>query len=61
MPLDVEESRENELVDILVRDLVVLCVKAGVSQDELSKSIGISRQKYHAIETGKRKVTWRTY
>lgn len=61
MPLDLEESRKNELVDILTRDLVVLRAKSGVSQDELSKSIGISRQTYQAIETGKRKMTWRTY
>lgn len=61
MPLDLEDSRKNELVDILTRDLVVLRAKSGVSQDELSKSIGISRQTYQAIETGKRKMTWRTY
>ena len=61
MPIDLDESRKNELVDILARDLVVLRAKSGVSQDELSKSIGISRQTYQAVETGKRKMTWRTY
>ena len=61
MPLDLEESRKIELIEDLSKDLVVLRAKSGVSQEELSKSIGISRQTYQAIETGKRKMTWRTY
>ena len=61
MPLDLDEARKKELVDILAGDLIVLRAKSGVSQDELSKSIGISRQTYQAIETGKRRMTWRTY
>lgn len=61
MSLDLEESRKIELIEALSKDLVVLRAKSGVSQEELSKSIGISRQTYQAIETGKRKMTWRTY
>lgn len=61
MPLDLEESRKNELIDVISKELVALRAKSGVSQEELSKSIGISRQTYQAIETGKRKMTWRTY
>lgn len=61
MPLDLEESRKNELIDIMSKELIVLRAKSGFSQDELSKSIGVSRQTYQAIETGKRKMTWRTY
>lgn len=61
MPLDLEESRKNELIDVLSQELVVLRAKSGVSQDELAKSIGISRQTYQTIEAGKRKMTWRTY
>lgn len=61
MPLGLEESRKNELIDVISKELVALRAKSGVSQEELSKSIGISRQTYQAIETGKRKMTWRTY
>ena len=61
MPLDLEESRKNELIDVISKELVALRAKSGVSQEELSKGIGISRQTYQAIETGKRKMTWRTY
>lgn len=61
MPMELSDSRKEELITILSKELVVLRAKSGVSQDELSKGIGISRQTYQAIESGKRRMTWRTY
>lgn len=61
MPLELSVSRKEELIEVMTKELVVLRAKSGVSQDELSKGIGLSRQTYQAIESGKRKMTWRTY
>lgn len=61
VPLELNDSRKEELITILSKELVVLRAKSGVSQDELSKGVGLSRQTYQAIESGKRRMTWRTY
>lgn len=49
------------LISILTEELPVLRAKVGLSQDELSNIIGISRQTYSAIETNKRKMSWNTF
>lgn len=56
--LDVDKDR---LIAILTGELPVLRAKVGLSQDELSNIIGISRQTYSAIETNKRKMSWNTF
>lgn len=56
--LDVDKDR---LISILTEELPVLRAKVGLSQDELSNIIGISRQTYSAIETNKRKMSWNTF
>lgn len=61
MPLDLSETRKDQLMDMLSAELAALRAKAGVSQEELSKSVGLSRQTIQTIESGKRKMTWRTY
>ena len=38
----------------------MLRAKIGLSQDELSNIVGISRQTYSSIETNKRKMSWNT-
>ncbi len=45
----------------LQEHLVALRAKAGVSQEELANLIGISRQTYYGIETGKKKMSWTIY
>lgn len=42
-------------------ELPVLRAKAQVSQEELAKKIGISRQTYSSLETGKREMSWTTF
>ena len=54
------EEKEG-LISVLVEELPTLRVKIGLSQDELCKIIGISRQTYSAIETKKRKMSWNTF
>lgn len=56
--LDIDKDR---LISILTEELPVLRAKVGLSQDELSNIIGISRQTYSAIETNKRKMSWNTF
>lgn len=50
-----------DLIRKLTNQLPVLRAKIGVSQDEVSKIIGVSRQTYSALETGKRKMSWNTF
>ena len=55
------ELDRNKLIDILTDELPVLRAKLGISQDDISGIIGISRQTYSAIETKKRKMSWNTF
>lgn len=58
---DKKQLNKDELIKRLTNELPVLRAKIGVSQDELSNIIGISRQTYSAIETGKRLMSWNTF
>lgn len=53
-------NRET-LIEIMTDNLPALRAKIGLSQDEISNLIGISRQTYCAIETHKRKMSWNTF
>lgn len=52
---------KEKLIKLLTNSLPVLRAKLGVSQEEVSSIIGVSRQTYSSIETGKRKMTWNTF
>ena len=54
-------SDKEKLIDILTEELPVLRAKIGLSQDDVSGIVGISRQTYSAIETKKRRMTWATF
>ena len=51
----------NKLIELLRNDLLVLREKARVSQEDIANKIGISRQTYSSIETGKREMSWTTF
>lgn len=55
------EEEKEKFIDALTEELSVLRAKASISQDELAKLIGISRQTYGAIERKTRKMSWNTY
>lgn len=57
----ISEIDKENLISILTEELPVLRAKIGLSQDELSNIIGISRQTYSAIETKKRKMSWNMF
>ena len=52
---------KNQLIATLKNDLPVLRARMGLSQDAIADKIGISRQTYSSIETGKREMTWTTF
>ena len=58
---ELPELNKEKLIEILTDELPVLRAKIGISQDEISNIIGISRQTYSAIETKKRKMSWNTF
>lgn len=52
------QQLKEELIEIMRNELPVLRARLGISQERAAEIIGISRQTYNAIETGKREITW---
>lgn len=55
------QEERDEYTSALWADLPMLRAKAGISQMELCNIIGLSRQSYSSIESGKKKMAWTTY
>lgn len=55
-----DAANREKIKEILRDELPVLRAKLGISQGTLADRIGISRQTYSSIETGKREMTWTT-
>ena len=51
----------NTIVELLRKEFPVLRAKARISQEDIAEKIGISRQTYSSIETGKREMSWTTF
>ena len=49
-------DEQDRLIALLTDELPVLRARLKISQDELSRRIGISRQTYSLIETKKRRL-----
>lgn len=54
---DITELKHN-LMEQFRNELPVLRARARASQEVIAEQIGISRQTYSGIETGKREMTW---
>ena len=61
LELIVTANEQDRLILLLTNELPVLRARLRISQDELSRCIGISRQTYSLIENKKQKMTWVTY
>ena len=61
--MDKEELtvQREVLINILTSELPVLRAKMGISQEDISQRVGISRQTYSLIESKKQKMTWVTF
>lgn len=59
--MSVDSKEQDRLIQKLTDELPVLRARLRISQDELSRRIGISRQTYSLIETQKQKMTWVTF
>ncbi len=56
-----KDEKRDEYIQILTDELPVLRARVHISQAELSRGVGISRQTYSLIETGKQQMTWVTF
>ena len=56
-----EMINKDELIDKMIYELPILRARLGMTQDEASEIIGVSRQTYSSIETRKRNLSWTTY
>ena len=54
-------KEKDRLILTLTKELILLRTKAEISQEELAKAIGISRQTYGACERGAKKMSWSTF
>ena len=55
---DSEDIKKKNLINNLTYELPVLRARLGASQADIAEKIGISRQTYNSIETGKREMNW---
>ena len=54
-------EKRDEYIAKLTEELPVLRARLHSSQGDLARDIGISRQTYSWLETGKQKMTWITF
>lgn len=52
---------KKQLMELLRNELPVLRAKGRLSQASTAKAIGVSRQTYSSIETGKKEMSWTTF
>ena len=52
---------KKQLMELLKNELPVLRAKGRLSQADTAEAIGVSRQTYSSIETGKRDMPWTTF
>lgn len=55
------EDNKDALIDILTEELPSLRAKIALTQEELCRIVGISRQTYSAIETKRKKMSWNIF
>lgn len=51
----------KSLIKVLKHELPVLRARLGASQADIAEKIGVSRQTYNSIETGKKEMNWTTF
>ncbi len=56
-----KDENRPEYIRRLTEELPVLRARLRLSQDELARGVGISRQTLSLIETGKQSMSWVTF
>lgn len=56
-----EDAIKKDLTQKLTHEFPVLRARLGISQADISKKIGISRQTYNSIEIKKREMSWTVF
>lgn len=51
-------AEKEYYISALTDELLILRTKTGLTQEQLSNLIGVSRQTYSAIEVGHKKMQW---
>ena len=54
----VTDDYKTASIEILIDNLPSLRVRIRITQEELANILGVSRQIYYSLETGKRKMSW---
>ena len=54
-------AMKNDYIELMVKNLPILRTAAGLTQAQLGKKIGMSRQTIVAIENDKRPLPWSLY
>lgn len=55
------EQEQAHKIELLTEELPIFRARLRVSQADIARGIGISRQTYSLIETRKQKMTWVTF
>lgn len=55
------DIREQMLIDTLTKELPLLRARLNISQEDLARRTGISRQTLSSIETMKSRMSWNTF
>lgn len=55
------DTREQMLIDTLTKELPLLRTRLNISQEDLARKTGISRQTLSSIETMKSRMSWNTF
>lgn len=54
-------AKREEMIEIMAENLPVLRKKAGVTQEELAETLGISKYTVLSVEKKRRRMTWNTF
>ncbi len=57
----IPEHYKEVSILLLQANLPSLRARIGISQEEMANIIGVTRQTYYAIESGKRRMMWSAY
>lgn len=58
---ELSRAEKDGFIEALSRELPALRAKVGISQDDLARLIGVSRQTFGSVERGERQMSWNTY